>query len=64
MIMKFKQTEDLKASAHPETKEVVRWLWMIDVADSYIVQRFGQKMVDTYFESRDAAEEFINDSSR
>ena len=59
MTMKFKQTEDLKASAYPETKEVVRWLWMIDKADSYIVQRFGRKMVDTYFESRGAAETFI-----
>ena len=63
--MKFKQTEDLDISVKLEPKEVVRWLWMIDKADSYIVQRFGRKMVDTYFESRDAAEEFIiNDSSR
>ena len=65
MTMTFKQTEDLDTSVKPEPKEVVRWLWMIDKADSYIVQKYGRKMVATYFESRDAAEEFIiNDSSR
>ena len=62
--MPFKQIEYLDISVKPEPKEVVRWLWMIDKADSYIVQRFGRKMIDTYFESRDAAEEFIiNDSA-
>ena len=61
--MPFKRIEDI--SVNPEPKQVVRWLWMIDKADSYLVQRFGRKMIDTYFESMEAAEEFIlNDSSR
>ena len=58
--MSFKQiTEPVDTSAPPSQKEVVRWLWQVDKGPGPIVKKHGQKMIDTYFESKEAAELFV-----
>ncbi|NRD71703.1 hypothetical protein HQQ94_00240 [Shewanella sp. VB17] len=63
--MPFTQTtENMPASAPPEQTQVVKWLWMIDQCSSPIVKIYGEKMIATHFESREAAEQFTAKSQQ
>lgn len=58
--MPFKQvSKPVDTSAPPSQKEVVRWLWQVDKGPGLIVKKHGQKMLDTHFESIEAAELFV-----
>ena len=57
--MLFKQTTvTVDPLTLPEPKQVLKWLWMIDQRSSPIVQAYGIKMIATYFESKETAEQF------
>ena len=43
----------------PSSKQVVRWLWLVENGTNDAVQTHGQQMLDTYFESKESAESFI-----
>lgn len=51
-------TENTPVLAPPEQEQVVKWLWMVDQCDSPIVKIYGTKMINTHFESREAAVQF------
>ena len=58
--MPFKQNLTLlDPSTLPKVKLVAQWLWMTDKAKAVVVQCYGNKMIDVYFDSREAAELFI-----
>ena len=58
--MPFKQvSEPIDGSIAPSQKHVARWLWQVDKSTSDIVRKHGQTMIDTYFESIEAAEQFV-----
>lgn len=58
--MPFRQvSKPIDSSVAPNPKHVARWLWQVDKSTSPIVKKHGQQMIDTYFESIEAAELFV-----
>ncbi|WP_394230736.1 hypothetical protein [Shewanella colwelliana] len=59
-VAHFNQTGDVTDdNSAPSQKHVARWLWQVDKNTSPIVQAHGQKMLDTYFDTKEAAELFV-----
>jgi hypothetical protein len=53
------EEKPIDTAVSPTPKHVAIWLWQLDQSNSDLVRKHGQKMLNTYFESIEAAELFV-----
>jgi hypothetical protein len=58
--MPFKlTTSSIDTLTPPPLHSVARWLWQVEKGTSPMVKNHGQAMLDTFFDSIDAAKEYV-----